>query len=149
MHTAPGLKIVYCLKRLPQLTHAEFSRHWREIHAPLVEKHRSVLRIARYVQAHSDLGTLSDQLRAFRGSPEPYDGVAEIWYESRQALETLGGDPAARAASRELLEDERRFVDLSRSPIFLGSSSGGFGRWGSETDQYHRDRPGRTHMRNV
>jgi uncharacterized protein (TIGR02118 family) len=119
MPTAPGLKIVYCLKRLPQLKHAEFSRHWREIHAPLVEKHRSVLRIARYVQAHSDLGTLSDQLRAFRGSPEPYDGVAEIWYESRQALETLGGDPAARAASRELLEDERRFVDLSRSPIFL------------------------------
>ena len=34
-------------------------------------------------------------------------------------METLGGDPAARAASRELLEDERRFVDLSRSPIFL------------------------------
>jgi uncharacterized protein (TIGR02118 family) len=117
--TAPGLKIVYCLKRLPQLTHAEFSRHWREVHAPLVEKHRSVLRILRYVQAHSDLGTLSDQLRAFRGSPEAYDGVAEIWYESRQALETLDGDPAARAASRELLEDERRFVDLSRSPIFL------------------------------
>ena len=78
MHTAPGLKIVCCVKRLPQLTHAEFSRHWREIHAPLVEKHRSVLRIARYVQAHSDLGTLSDQLRAFRGSPEPYDGVAEM-----------------------------------------------------------------------
>jgi alcohol dehydrogenase len=25
------------------------------------------------------------------------------------------------------------------------SSNGGFGRWGSETDQYHRDRPGRTH----
>ena len=26
------------------------------------------------------------------------------------------------------------------------SSSGGFGRWGSETDRYHRDRPGRTHI---
>ena len=25
------------------------------------------------------------------------------------------------------------------------SSNGGFGRWGSETDQYHRDHPGRTH----
>lgn len=106
MPTAPGLKIVYCLKRLPQLTHAEFSRHWREIHAPLVEKHRSVLRIARYVQAHSDLGTLSDQLR---GSPEPYDGVAEIWYESRQALETLGGDPAARATKRFPVRLRREF----------------------------------------
>jgi hypothetical protein len=29
------------------------------------------------------------------------------------------------------------------------SSSAGFGRWGSETDRYHRDRPGRTHMWNV
>jgi EthD domain len=92
---------------------------WREVHAPLVEKHRSTLRIARYVQAHSDLGAFSNRLRAFRGSPEPYDGVAEIWYESRQALETLGDDPAVRAASRELLEDERRFVDLFGSPIFL------------------------------
>jgi len=46
--------------------------------------------------------------------------VAEIWYESREALEELGKDSTARAASRELLEDEKRFVDLSRSPIFVG-----------------------------
>ena len=114
-----GLKIIYCLKRLSHLTPAEFSRHWREVHAPLVERHRSVLRILRYVQSHADQGGLSERLRAFRGSPEPYDGVAEIWYESRQVLETLGRDPAARAASRELLEDEQRFVDLTRSPVFL------------------------------
>jgi hypothetical protein len=35
-------------------------------------------------------------------------------------LETLGRDPAARAASRLLLEDERRFVDFSRSAIWAG-----------------------------
>ncbi len=28
-------------------------------------------------------------------------------------------------------------------------SGGGFGRWGSETDQSHRDRHGRTRMRNI
>ena len=63
---------------------------------------------------------MEKKLRAFRNSPEPYDGVAEIWYESREALETLGENPEARAASRELLEDEKRFVDHSRSPIWLG-----------------------------
>jgi hypothetical protein len=90
------------------------------MHAPLVRKHQKALRIVRYIQFHSDFGPLTEKLRAFRNSPEPYDGVAEIWYESREALETLGKDSNARAASRELLEDEKQFVDLSRSPIWLG-----------------------------
>ena len=115
------LKIAFCLRRLPELSHEEFRRHWYEQHAPLVRKHQEVLRIARYIQFHSDLGALSERLRAFRTSPEPFDGIAEIWYESREALETLGKDPEARKASRELLEDERRFIDLSRSPIWVGA----------------------------
>jgi hypothetical protein len=90
------------------------------MHAPLVRKHQKALRIVRYIQFHADFGPLTEKLRAFRNSPEPYDGVAEIWYESREALETLGKDSDAKAASRELLEDEKQFVDLSRSPIWLG-----------------------------
>jgi uncharacterized protein (TIGR02118 family) len=114
------VKITFCLRRLPQLTPQQFQRHWYDVHAPLVQKHQQALRIVRYVQVHSDFGPLTEKLRAFRDSPEPYDGVAEIWYESREALETLGKDPNARAASRELLEDEKRFVDLTRSPIWIG-----------------------------
>lgn len=114
------VKIVFCLRRLPHLSVHEFQKHWYEIHAPLVRKHQKALHIVRYVQLHSDLGPLTEKLRGFRQSPEPYDGVAEIWYESREALEALGKDSSARAASRELLEDEKRFVDLSRSPIWIG-----------------------------
>src|ERR1700693_2721353 len=100
------MKIAFCLRRLPQLTHQEFQRHWYEVHAPLIRKHQDVLLIARYVQFHADISPLTEKLRAFRNSPDPYDGLAEIWYASREALETLGKDPNARAASRELLEDE-------------------------------------------
>jgi uncharacterized protein (TIGR02118 family) len=114
------VKITFCLRRLPHLSLEAFQRYWYEIHAPLVRKHQGALRIVRYVQMHSDLGPLTQKLRAFRHAPEPYDGVAEIWYESREALETLGTNPDARAASRELLEDEKRFVDLARSPIWIG-----------------------------
>ena len=114
------IKIAFCLRRLSRLTYEEFLRHWYETHAPLVRKHQNVLRIVRYVQFHSELSVLSDRLRAFRNAPEPFDGIAEIWYESREALETLGRDPMARKASRELFEDERRFVDLSTSPIWVG-----------------------------
>lgn len=114
------IKIAFCLRRLQTLTHADFRKHWYEVHAPLVKKHRRVLRIARYVQFHSDLGGLTEKLQAFRNSPMPYDGIAEIWYESREALETLGKNPDARQASRELLDDERRFIDLANSPIWIG-----------------------------
>jgi hypothetical protein len=114
------MKVIYCLRRLPELTLEEFRRHWLEVHGPLVRAHQRDLRIVRYVQVYTDFGPFLDKLRAFRGSPEPYDGVAEIWYESRDALETLGRDPAGREASRKLLEDERRFVDSARSPIWTG-----------------------------
>lgn len=114
------IKIMFCLRRKPGMTLEEFQRHWHEVHAPLVRRHQRVLRIVRYVQVHSDLGALTEKLQGFRNSPVPFDGVAEIWYESREALETLGRDPAARAASRELLEDEKRFVDLAHSPIWAG-----------------------------
>jgi len=51
---------------------------------------------------------------------DPDDELAEIWYARRGALGPLGKDPNARAASRGLLDDERRFVDLARSPIWAG-----------------------------
>src|SRR5262249_11371270 len=95
-------------------------RHWYEIHAPLVRKHQKALRIVRYIQFHSDLGPLTEKLRAFRHSPEPYDGVAEIWDESREVVKALGKNPKTRAAKREQLEDEKSLVDLARSPIWIG-----------------------------
>lgn len=114
------MKVIYCLRRLPELSHEEFRRHWLDVHGPLVRAHQRELRIVRYIQVHTEYGPLLERLRAFRGSPQPYDGVAEIWYASREALETLGSDPAARAASRRLLKDEQRFVDSARSPIWIG-----------------------------
>ena len=114
------IKISFCLRRRSELTHEEFLDYWKNEHGSLVQQHKAVLRIARYIQFHGDFGPMTSKLIAFRGSPEPYDGIAEIWYESRGALETLGQDPAARTASRLLWEDEKRFVDLENSPIFTG-----------------------------
>lgn len=115
------MKVIYCLRRLPALTPEAFRQHWYEVHAPLVRAHAQVLRITRYVQVHTLSSPVADKLRAFRGAPEPYDGLAEIWYESLEALATLGRDPAAREASRLLREDEQRFVDVGSSPIWIGA----------------------------
>ena len=43
------IKLVFCLRRLPQLSREEFQRYWFERHAPLVRSHAAALKIRRYV----------------------------------------------------------------------------------------------------
>jgi uncharacterized protein (TIGR02118 family) len=114
------VKLVFCLRRLPQLSPAEFHRYWRETHAPLVRRHATALRIRRYLQLHTLDHPLQDALRASRGGPEAFDGVAELWWESADDLTATLQDPAGQRAAAELLEDERRFIDLARSPLWIG-----------------------------
>ena len=112
------IKLVFCLRRLPHLSRAEFQRYWRKTHAPLVRRHAATLRIRRYVQLHTLDHPTQDALQASRGGPEAYDGVAELWWDGVEDL--AGDDDAWRAAALALLEDERRFIDLERSPLFVG-----------------------------
>jgi uncharacterized protein (TIGR02118 family) len=114
------LKLCFCLHRLPHLSRAEFQRYWREEHAPLVARHREALRIQRYVQLHSADSPANALLRASRGAPEEYDGIAQLWWRSEADLAEATASEAGRRAGLELLEDERRFIDLSRSPLWLG-----------------------------
>jgi uncharacterized protein (TIGR02118 family) len=117
------VKLTFALRRLPQLDREAFQRYWREQHAPLVEKHREALGIRRYVQVHSLEHPANELLRGSRGAPAEYDGVAELWFDSAVFPNT----PEAREAGVALLEDERRFIDLARSPIWLGEEHPIFG----------------------
>ncbi len=112
------IKIIFCLRRRPDLSVAEFQRYWLEEHGPLVRSHQAALGMVRYVQCHTAHGDMTDRFRASRGAPEPYDGVAELWFESWAAIEALAKSPAARAANTELLADEKRFIDLANSPLW-------------------------------
>jgi uncharacterized protein (TIGR02118 family) len=112
------IKLTFCLHRLPHLTREAFQKYWFENHAPLVAKNREVLRIRRYVQLHATTDVLNDAIRTSRNAPEMYDGVAELWWDS---IEDIRGPqtPERTAAGQELLEDERKFIDLPRSPLFF------------------------------
>ena len=112
------IKLPFCLHRLPHLSRAEFQDYWFNTHAPLVASVREALKIRRYVQLHSLADTDNAPFAVARGAPEPYDGVAQLWWDS---LEDLATDTSeARAAGSLLLEDERKFIDLPRSPLWLG-----------------------------
>jgi uncharacterized protein (TIGR02118 family) len=112
-------KLVFCLRRLPHLSREEFQRYWIEQHGPLVRAHAAALGIRRYVQTHTLEHPLNDVLQASRGGPDGYDGVAELWWDDPETLAAASATPEGRAASAALLEDERRFIDLARSPLFV------------------------------
>ncbi len=114
------IKLTFCLRRLPKLTLVEFQDYWFDKHAPLVAKHRDALRIRRYVQMHTTDTAMNAAMRAIRGGPEGYDGVAELWWDSIDDIMT-NDSAEARAAGLELLEDERRFIDLENSPLWFGN----------------------------
>ena len=112
------LKLTFCLRRLPKLSLHEFQDYWLTKHGPLVRRLQPALGMVRYVQQHRLEGDLAAGMQRVRGAPEPYDGVAELWWESEEAFRTARGSEA-REAGRLLLEDEARFIDLSRSPLWL------------------------------
>lgn len=112
------IKLTFCLRRLPHLSREEFQRYWREQHAPLVAARAKTLGIVRYEQTHAGFDAMNEAIRASRSAPEPYDGIAEIWFESEEAMQAAGRNPGVSEAARELLEDERKFIDLANSPLW-------------------------------
>ena len=119
MGETPLLKLTFCLRRLPSLTLPEFQDYWVNKHGPLVRRLQPALGMVRYVQVHRLDSDLADGMRKVRGAPEPYDGVAELWWESEESFRAARRHAEARAAGRLLLEDEAKFIDLPNSPLWL------------------------------
>ena len=118
------IKLVFSLRRRPELTREEFQAYWRDHHAPLVARHAETLRIRRYVQTHARASELAAAQSRARGSePDQYDGQAELWWDSLDEIAAAVSVPAGQRAAIELLEDERRFIDLERSPLWIGDES--------------------------
>jgi uncharacterized protein (TIGR02118 family) len=116
---AAMIKLTFCLTRLPHLSREAFQDYWFNTHAPLVASVAEPLRIRRYVQLHSLPADASAPLRASREAPAEYDGVAQLWFDSLDDV-IANRSPEAPAAAALLLEDERRFIDLPKSPLWWG-----------------------------
>ena len=114
------IKLTFCLHRLQHLTREQFQAYWWGTHGPLVASVAATLQIRRYVQLHSLPAAAQVASRTSRNAPEEYDGVAELWFDSLEALAENGHRPEAQAAGAKLLDDERKFIDLPRSPLWWG-----------------------------
>ena len=114
------IKLTFCLVRLPHLSREAFQAYWFDTHGPLVASVAETLKIRRYVQLHSLPEAANAGVGASRQAPPEFDGVAQLWFDSLEALAENGRRPEAQAAAAILLEDERRFIDLPNSPLWWG-----------------------------
>jgi uncharacterized protein (TIGR02118 family) len=85
------IKSVSLLVRKPDMSHAQFMKHWVEIHAPLALK---VPGLRRYVQSH----ILEDRKRPDVPPLDvEIDGIAELWYDDRDSLARALASPEGKA----------------------------------------------------
>jgi len=92
---APGLTLFCPVRRRPDLSHADFVRHWQTVHVPLALAHHP--HMTRYVTYLIDASLSPDA--------PPWDGFAEITLATPTS--PMFGDAAGEAAIRA---DIARFI---------------------------------------
>jgi len=114
------IRLIFLLRRKPDMSRAEFQKYWREVHGPLVASHARTLNVLRSVQVHTLEEDQSEQLTGGRGKMEPpYDGVEELWWNGREDMASAYNSPRGQAVAQELVQDEANFIDLPNSPLWF------------------------------
>ncbi|QZN95350.1 EthD domain-containing protein [Symbiopectobacterium purcellii] len=116
------LKLIMCVKRHPRLTREEFDHYWRNNHASLVSKHAALLGIRRYIQTipFTDTAAQCALQRTRNAEPVDFDGCAELWWDDMESHLAARKTENGLRALQELIEDERKFVDLAHSQLWYG-----------------------------
>ena len=72
------IKLVYIVRRHPDISPESFRKYWLEHHGPLVQTFAKTVRARRYVQSHTLTTEANDQLAKARGVEKAYDGTTEV-----------------------------------------------------------------------
>ena len=113
------LKLVYVITRRADHTPERFFDYWLNTHGPLVAAQAGALRLRRYVQSHLLEHPLGEAMATARGMLPPVDGITEVWWNSLADMQAAYATPEGAASGRILSADEARFIDFSRSQVFL------------------------------
>jgi uncharacterized protein (TIGR02118 family) len=95
------------LTRKDGWTHAQFMKHWVEIHAPLAH---AVPGLRRYVQNHIASSRGRDDIAEIKVE---IDGIAELWFDDQAALEAAARTPEMKA----LHADGAKFIGAIKSYV--------------------------------
>jgi uncharacterized protein (TIGR02118 family) len=113
-HTAPA-KLLGLLKRKPELTPAEFHRHWATQHARVV---LGAPDFDRHMLAyHQNHRSEKDYVRDVDAAG--YDGLAEVWFASAGSFAEMSASPAY---GEVIAPDEELFIDRRAMTFILSGT---------------------------
>ena len=118
------IKLVMCLTRRADISREEFMEYWEKKHGPFFMSNADAMGAKKYVQSQTIDSPLNEGMRASRGMLPEFDGVAEVWFESEEALMEGMGSPEGQKLGELLLEDEKNFIDHSKSSAFIVNEVG-------------------------
>jgi uncharacterized protein (TIGR02118 family) len=113
------IKFVMCLTRHPDMTREEFKDYWFNSHGHYFMKNADIMGAKKYVQSMTLDTDLNEGLRASRSMQPEYDGVAEVWFDSEEALVAGMSSPEGQELGAALLEDEGKFLDHAKCSAFI------------------------------
>jgi len=80
-------KVVVLLSKKPEMSRDDFRRYWRDVHGPMGQRMPGV---RRYVQNH------------VTADGAPFDGIAEMWFDTPAAMQAAFTSEAAQEAARDV-----------------------------------------------
>ncbi len=113
------IKLIMCLTRRQDITREEFMEYWQHKHGPFFMSNADAMGAIKYVQSQTINSPLNEGMRASRDMMPEYDGVAEVWFESEEALMQGMSSPEGQKLGALLLEDEKNFIDHTKSSAFI------------------------------
>lgn len=111
------ITMIVFVTRKAGMSPAAFGTYWLEQHAPLVQSVPEFMRhVRKYVQHHP--AATGDGEFIF-GDDGGYDGVGELWFDSREAMKAAFEEPRYLEIIRP---DEERFFDATRCLSFISNA---------------------------
>jgi hypothetical protein len=89
-------------------------RRWSRV----MPKRSECAATSRRMPAHLSLAAAQSAARD--SEPDVYDGQAELWWDSLGDVVAAVSTSVGQHAATEPLEDERKFIDLEQSPLWIG-----------------------------
>ena len=93
------VKAMFVVTRVPGMSHDEFVRYWRDVHAPIAKK---IPGLRKY--------NINPASAGGDGGEAPFDGIAELSFDSVESYQDGFASPEGQATT----EDAAKFIDMSK-----------------------------------
>ncbi len=107
------------LTRNPKMSRVDFKEYWEQHHAPLFLKNAEKLGAKKYIQSLTIDSPLNQGLKESRGMLAEFDGMAEVWFDSEQALVEGMSSTEGQQIAAALQANESNFIDHSKSAAYI------------------------------